>query len=58
MKTKNNKMIAAAIAIILLVIAIIISLVFVFNNRHSAKAYNNKLDEDLSWIIRKLKQLT
>ena len=45
MKTKNNKMIATAIAIILLVIAIIISLVFVFNNRHSAKAYNYKLDE-------------
>ena len=45
MKTKDNKMIATAVAIILLVIAIIISLVFVFNNRHSAKAYNNKLEE-------------
>ena len=45
MKTKNNTMIATAVAIILLVIAIIISLVFVFNNRHSAKAYNNKLEE-------------
>lgn len=50
MKTKNNKMIAAAIAIILLVIAIIISLVFVFNNRHSAKAYNNKLDEAQRYV--------
>ena len=50
MKTKNNKMIAAAIAIILLVIAIIISLVFVFNNRHSTKAYNNKLDEAQRYV--------
>ena len=50
MKTKNNKMIATAIAIILLVIAIIISLVFVFNNRHSAKAYNNKLDEAQRYV--------
>ena len=50
MKTKNNKMIATAIAIILLVIAIIISLVFVFNNRHSAKAYNNKLEEAQKYV--------
>ena len=50
MKTKNNKMIATAVAIILLVIAIIISLVFVFNNRHSAKAYNNKLDEAQRYV--------
>ena len=50
MKTKNNKMIATAIAIILLVIAIIISLVFVFNNRHSAKAYSNKLDEAQRYV--------
>ena len=50
MKTKNNKMIATAIAIILLVIAIIISLVFVFNNRHSAKTYNNKLEEAQKYV--------
>ena len=50
MKTKNNKMIATAVAIILLVIAIIISLVFVFNNRHSAKAYNNKLEEAQRYV--------
>ena len=50
MKTKDNKMIATAVAIILLVIAIIISLVFVFNNRHSAKAYNNKLDEAQRYV--------
>ena len=50
MKTKNNKMIVTAIAIILLVIAIIISLVFVFNNRHSAKAYNNKLEEAQKYV--------
>ncbi len=52
MKTKNNKMIATAIAIILLVIAIIISLVFVFNNRHSAKDYNNKLDEAQKYVAK------
>ena len=50
MKTKNNKMIATAIAIIFLIIAIIISLVFVFNNRHSAKAYNNKLEEAQKYV--------
>ena len=50
MKTKNNKMIAIAVAIILLIIAIIISLVFVFNNRHSAKAYNNKLEEAQKYV--------
>ena len=50
MKTKDNKMIATAIAIILLVIAIIISLVFVFNNRHSTKAYNNKLEEAQNYV--------
>ena len=50
MKTKNNKMIATAIAIIFLIIAIIISLVFVFNNRHSAKAYNNKLEEAQRYV--------
>ena len=52
MKTKNNKMIATAVAIILLVIAIIISLVFVFNNRHSAKDYNNKLDEAQKYVAK------
>ena len=50
MKTKNNKMIATAVVIILLIIAIIISLVFVFNNRHSAKAYNNKLEEAQKYV--------
>ena len=50
MKTKNNKMIATAIAIIFLIIAIIISLVFVFNNRHSAKTYNNKLEEAQKYV--------
>ena len=49
MKTKNNKMIAAAIAIILLVIAIIISLVFVFN-KTGTKSYDSKLEEAQKYV--------
>ena len=51
MKTKNNKMIAAAIAIILLVIAIIISLVFVFN-KTGTKSYGSKLEEAQSYVVK------
>ena len=49
MKTKNNKMIATAIAIILLVIAIIISLVFVFN-KTGTKSYDSKLEEAQKYV--------
>ena len=51
MKTKNNKMIATAIAIILLVIAIIISLVFVFN-KTGTKSYDSKLEEAQSHVVK------
>ena len=51
MKTKNNKMIAAAIAIILLVIAIFISLVFVFN-KTGTKSYDSKLEEAQSYVVK------
>ncbi|WP_288687006.1 hypothetical protein [uncultured Catenibacterium sp.] len=49
MKTKDNKMIATAVAIILLVIAIIISLVFVFN-KTGAKSYDSKLEEAQKYV--------
>ena len=49
MKTKNNKMIATAIAIILLVIAIIISLVFVFN-KTGTKSYDSNLEEAQKYV--------
>ena len=51
MKTKNNKMIATAVAIILLVIAIIISLVFVFN-KTGTKSYDSKLEEAQSYVVK------
>ena len=51
MKTKNNKMIATAIASIFLVIAIIISLVFVFN-KTGTKSYDSKLEEAQSYVVK------
>ena len=51
MKTKNNKMIATAIAIILLVNAIIISLVFVFN-KTGTRSYNSKLEEAQKYVFK------
>ena len=56
MKTKNNKMIATAVAIILLVIAIIISLVFVFN-KTGTKSYDSKLEEAQKYVDEKWEKL-
>ena len=49
-------MIAAAIAIILLVIAIIISLVFVFN-KTGTKSYDSKLEEAQKYVDEKWEKL-